>query len=155
MCKKQKSISTLKMKSSHSHCKRLYCTAEGFNVQQTALMHSKQPYCIAEGFNARYKALLHSKRFYCTARHFTAQQKSQSCSRNWRKVPSAAETEDKPTLQHLPLDLDSTFVHKMVAAKWYFETHYAERSAQLPSQKRNVKRTLYKGIYVPKLDKFD
>ena len=43
---------------------------------------------------------------------FAAQQKSQSCGRNWRKIPSAVETEDKLTLQLLPLDLDSTFAHK-------------------------------------------
>ena len=37
-----------------------------------------------------------------------------------------AETEDKPILQRLSLDLDSTFAHNLAAAKWYFEAHSAE-----------------------------
>ena len=40
---------------------------------------------------------------------FLLRKKISFCS---RKVPSVAETEDKPTLQLLPLDLDSTFTHK-------------------------------------------
>ena len=83
------------MKSSHSHCKRLYCTAEGFNAQQTALLHSRQLYCTAEGFTAPQKALLHSRWFYCTTGSFAAQQKSQSCGRNWRKFPFAAGIGEK------------------------------------------------------------
>ena len=125
MCRKQRSISVVKMKSSHSHCKRFYCTADSFKAQQTTLMHNRQLYCTAEGFAAesfneqqkallhsrklyctagsfiaqqealRQKALLHSKKLYCTAGSFATQQKSQSCCRNWRKVPFVAETGKK------------------------------------------------------------
>ena len=38
-----------------------------------------------------------------------------------------AETEVKPTLQRLPLDLDSMFAHKLAAAEWYFGAYSAER----------------------------
>ena len=85
------------MKSSHSHCKRLYCTTESFNAQQTALMHSRQLYCTVEGFNAQQKALLHRKKFYCTADSFIAQQEVLPHS---RKVSSVVETGDKFLLQH-------------------------------------------------------
>ena len=142
MCRKQKGIYAVKTKSSHSHCKRLYCTAKGFKAQQTALKHSKQLYCTvggftAESFTTRQKALMHSgqlqmhsRKLYCTARSFIVQQKillhnkvspaakigekfllqqklekSSFCGRKQRKVPSATETEDKPTLQHLSLGL--------------------------------------------------
>ena len=149
------------MKSSHSHCKRLYCTTEGFKAQQTTLMHNRQFYCTAEGitiesFTAWQKALMHSRMLYCMAEGFNAQQeallhnrkfcciveksvlrqkleKSSSCGRNWRKVPSTAETEDKPTLQRLPLDFNSMFTHNLAATKWYFEAHSVERLARLPS----------------------
>ena len=114
------------MKSSHSRCRK---------VQKT-LLHSRRCYCIAKSFTAQQKVLLHSRKFYCTAESFTARQKSQSCGRNWRKVPSAAETEDKPTLQRLPLDLDSTFAHKLAATEWYFGAHSAKCQTQLPSQKK-------------------
>ena len=97
------------MKSSHLHYKRLYCTAEGFKAQQTALMHNRQLNCTAEGFTAKnfivqQKVLLHNRQFYYMTESFAAQQKSQTCGRNWRKVLSAAEIEDKPILQCLPLD---------------------------------------------------
>ena len=124
------------MKSSHSHCKRFYCTADSFKAQQTTLMHNRQLYCTAEGFtaesfNEQQKALLHSRKLYCTAGSFIAQQeallhsrkfcyiakksvllqkleKSSFCYRNWRKVPSAVETEDKhhvlPTVSVLMTD---------------------------------------------------
>ena len=151
------------MKSSHSHCKILYYMAEGFNAQQTALMHSRQLHCTADGFTTQQKALMHSRKLYCTAESYTAQQtvllhsrkfyriveksvlrqkleKSSFCGRNWRKVPFAAEIEDKPTLQRLPLDLDSTFAHKLAAAKWYFEAHSAKCQARLPSQKKKRKQ---------------
>ena len=142
------------MKSSHSHCKRLYCTTEGFKAQQTTLMHNRQFYCTAEGittesFTAWQKALMHSRMLYCTAGSFIAQQKvllhsrkvspaaetreKFLCGRNWRKVPSTAETEDKPTLQRLPLDFNSMFTHNLAATKWYFEAHSVERLARLPS----------------------
>ena len=87
MCKKQKSISVVKTKSSHSHCKRFYCTAEGFKAQQTTLKHSRQLYCTVEGFTvenftARQKALMHSgqiqmysRKLYYIAGNFIAQQK--------------------------------------------------------------------------------
>ena len=182
MCRKQKSISAVKTKSSHSHCKRLYYTAKGFKTQQTVLKHSRQLYCIVEGFKvesftAQQKALMHSRQLQCTTESFATQQeaslrsrkfcciaeksvlrqkleKSSFCGRNWRKVPSVAETEDKPTLQLLPLDLDSTFVHKLAATKWYFGAHSAERQARLPSQKRKHKKNprhfwrLHQGIRI-------
>ena len=59
----------------------------------------------AENFTAQQKVLLYSKKFYCTAESFTTHQKSQPYGKNWRKVPSTVETEDKPTLQRLPLDI--------------------------------------------------
>ena len=146
------------MKSSHSHCTRLYCTAEGFNAQQTALMHSK--YCMAEGFNAQQtvlmhnkqlyyiieglnaqqKALLHHRKLYCIADGFIAQQEVLSHSRKVSLTAKTREkfllwqkTEDKPTLQCLPLDLDLMFAHKLAAAKWYFGAHSVERQARIPS----------------------
>ena len=78
MCRKQKSISAIKTKSSHSHCKRFYCTVDNFKAQQTTLMHSRQLYCTTEGFtaesfNAQQKALLHNRKLYCTVRSFTAE----------------------------------------------------------------------------------
>ena len=108
-------------------------STESFIAQQKVLLHSRKLYYVIETFAAQQKVLLRNRRFYCTAESFTTQQKSQSYGRNWRKVPSAAETEDKPTLQCLPLDLDSTFAHKLAAAEWYFGAHSAERQAQLPS----------------------
>ena len=135
-----------KMKNSHSHCKkvqktllhsrRYYYTTESFTTQLKALLHNRRFYCTAESFIAQHKVLLRNRRFYCTVESFTAQQKSQSCGKNQRKVPSAAETEDKPNLQRLPLDLDSTFAHKLAVAEWYFGAHSAKRQAQLPSQKK-------------------
>ena len=38
---------------------------------------------------------MYSRQLYCTVGSFIAQQKSQSCGRNWRKVPFAAETREK------------------------------------------------------------
>ena len=46
-----------------------------------------------------------------------------------QKCPSTAETKDKPTLQRLPLDLDSMFAHKLAMAEWYFGAYSAERQA--------------------------
>ena len=90
MCRKQKSISAVrKMKNSHSHCKKLYCTANNFTAQQTALQHSKQLYCTAENFTAQQNVLLRNKRFYCTAESFIAR----------RKVSIVAETREKFLLQ--------------------------------------------------------
>ena len=114
------------MKSSHSHCKRFYYTAEGFKAKQIALMHNRQLYCTAEGitvenFTAQQTTSMHSRKLYCTAGSFIAQhkvllhsrkvshatetgekfllrqklEKSSFCGKNWRKVPFAAETEDK------------------------------------------------------------
>ena len=160
MCRKQKSISIVKINEEQlfmlQKSRKFYCTAEGVTAQQKALLRSKKFNCIAEGFTAQQKvllhnrklyctiesltaqqkALLHNRRFYCTAESFPTQQKSQSCGRNWRKVPSAVETNNKPTLQCFPLDLDSTFAHKLVAAKWYFGANSVEHQTQLPSQKK-------------------
>ena len=95
MCRKQKSISAVKMKSSHSHCKVLYCTAEGFKAKQTTLKHSRK--------------------LYYTTESFATQQKSQSYSRNWRKFPFVAKTEDKhhvlPAISVLLVD-EAQFAHK-------------------------------------------
>ena len=134
------------MKSSHSRCRkvqkgllhsrRCYCTAESFTAQQKTLLHSRKFYYTIENFTAQQKVLLRNRRFYCIAKSFIAQQKSQSCGKNWRKVPSAAKTEDKLTLQRLPLDQDLRFAHKLATAKWYFGAHSAEHQAQLPSQKK-------------------
>ena len=131
------------MKSSHSHCKRLYCTVEGFNARQIALMYSRKLYCTAKNFTVQQTVLLHSKKFYRIAEKSFLRQKLEKSSfynKNWRNVPSVAETEDKPTLQRLPLDLDSTFAHKSWVAKWYFEAHSAECQARLPSYKRKHKK---------------
>ena len=98
------------------HSRKLYCTAESFTTQQTVLLHSRKFYRVVEKLVQRQKP-----------------EKSSLCSRNRRKVHSAAETEDKPTLQCLPLDLDSTFAHKLATAKWYFESHSVEHQARLPS----------------------
>ena len=97
MCWKKKNISAVKMKSSHSHCKMLYCTAEGFKAQQTALMHNKQLYCTAEGFmaksfTAQQTTSMHNKKLYCTAGSFIAQQKVLLHS---KKVSPVAETGEK------------------------------------------------------------
>jgi len=40
----------------------LYCTAEGFKAQQTALKHNRKLYCIAGSFIAQQKVLQHSKK---------------------------------------------------------------------------------------------
>ena len=96
-------------------------------------MHSRKLYCIVGSFIALQKILLHSRKVSLvveTGEKFILRQKSSFCG---RKVPSAVETEDKPTLQRLPLDLDSTFAHKLAVAKWYFEAHSTERQARLPS----------------------
>ena len=106
-------------------------------------MHSRQLQYTVESFTTQQEALCHSRKFCCIAEKLVLQQKlekSSFCSRNWRKVPSAVEIEDKPTLQCLPLDLDSTFVHNLVAAKCYFEAYFAERQARLPSQKKKRKK---------------
>ena len=112
------------------YSRQFYCTADNFIAQQTASLHSRKFYRIADGFTKWQKVLPHSKKvnlaaetgekFFLQQKHQSydrnwqrQKQKSQSYGRNWRKVPSAAETEDKPTLQLLPLDLDSTFVHKL------------------------------------------
>ena len=128
MCKKQKSTSAVKTKSSHSHCKVLYCTAEDFKAQQTALKHSRKLYCIAGSFIAQQEALLHSRKFCYIAKkvspaaetgeRFLLRQKlekSSFCGKNWRKVSSAAETKDKhhvlPAVSVLLTD-EAQFTHK-------------------------------------------
>ena len=158
MCRKQKSISAVKTyfcsknfkahQTTLIHSKQLYCTTEdftteSFTVRQKALMHSRQLQCITENFTAQQETSLRSKKFCCIAEKSVLWQKlekSSFCGRNWRKVPSAIEIEDKPTLQHLPLDLDSTFAHNLATAKWYFGAHSAERQAQLPFQEKKRKK---------------
>ena len=88
------------------HSKQLYCTAEGFTkesftTQQTTSMHSRKLYCTAGSFIAQQNVLLHSRKVspaVKTGEKFLLQQKlekSSFCSRNWGKVSSAAEVEDK------------------------------------------------------------
>ena len=106
------------MKSSHSRCRkvkkvllhsrRFYYTAESFTAQQKVLPCNKRFYCVPGSFTAQQKILLCNRRFYCTVESFTTQQNSRSYGKNWRKVPSAAKVKDKPTLQCLPLDFNST-----------------------------------------------
>ena len=84
------------MKSSHSHCRRLYCTAESFTTQQTALLHSRRFYCMTESFIAQQKALLDNRKFYCAIEDFIAQQKVLPYS---RKVNIVVETGEKFLLQ--------------------------------------------------------
>ena len=111
--------------------RKFYCTVESFTAKQKVLLRSRQLYCIAEGFTARQKVLLHGRKLYCIIESLTAQQKILLHSRkfyrtveksilwqNWRKVPSVVGTIDKPTLQRLPLDLDSTFAHKLAVVLW-------------------------------------
>ena len=168
MCRKQKSISAVKTKSSHSYCKRFYCTAEGFKAQQTALMHNRQLYCTTEGFttesfNAQQTTSMHSRNLYCTAGSFIAQQealshsrkfcyiakksvmqqkleKSSFCGRNWRKVTSAAETEDKhhilPAVSVL-LGNETQFAHKPDQIELQLDRSqlpYLEYSSPIPQE---------------------
>ena len=84
-------------------------------------MHSRKPYCIAGSFIAQQKVLLHSKKVSPaaeTGEKFLLRQKlekSQSCCRNWRKVRSAAKTEDRhhvlPAVS-VPLANETQFAHK-------------------------------------------
>ena len=124
------------MKSSHSHCKRLYCTADSFKVLQIALMHSRQLYCTAECFNAQQKALLHRRKLYCTADGFIVQHEVLPHS---IKVSLAVETREKfllrqkqrisPLYSVFSWTLDLMFAHKLAVAEWYFGAHLAERQA--------------------------
>ena len=108
-------------------------------------MHSRKLYCIARSFIAQQKVLLHSRKVSLTAETkeksvlWQILEKSQSRGKNWRKVLFMAETEDKPTLQHLPLDLYSMFAQNLAVAKWYFGAHSVNCQAQLPSQKKKCK----------------
>ena len=88
-------------------------------------MHSRQLQCTSESFTAQQEALLHSGKLYCTAESFATQQKksilwqklekNSFCGRNWRKVPSAAETKDKhhvlPAVSVFLAD-EAQFAHK-------------------------------------------
>ena len=84
-------------------------------------MNSRKLYCTAGSFIAQQKVLLHSKKVSPTAEigeKFLLQQKlekSSFCSRNWRKVSSAAEVEDKhhilPVVSVLLAD-EAQFAHK-------------------------------------------
>ena len=72
---------------------------------------------------------MHSRKFCYIVEKSVIRQKLEKSSFCGRKVPFAVETEDKPTLQRLPLDLDSMFAHKLEVAKWYFGAHSAEYQA--------------------------
>ena len=64
-------------------------------------MHSRKLYCTVGSFIAQQKVLLHGRKVSSTAEtgeNFLLWQKlekSSFCGKNWRKVSSAAETEDK------------------------------------------------------------
>ena len=64
-------------------------------------MHSRQLQCSAESFTAQQEVLLHSKKVSPVAEigeKFLLRQKLEKisfCGRNWKKVHSTAETEDK------------------------------------------------------------
>ena len=88
------------------HSRQFYCIAEGFTAesftaQQTTSIHSRKLYCTAGSFIAQQKVLLRSRKVSPaaeTAEKFLLWQKlekSSFCGKNWRKVSSAAETEDK------------------------------------------------------------
>ena len=139
------------MKSSHSHCKRLYCTTEGFNAQQTTLMHNRQLYCTAEGFNAQQKALLHRRKLYYTADSFIVQQEVLPHS---RKVSPTAEIGEKFILRQKqrisPLCnvFPWTWIQRL-RINWQRQNGtlnlilWSTRPDFL-LKKRNIKRTLYK-----------
>ena len=63
------------------HSRKLYCTTGSFIAQQKVLLHSRKVSLAAE---AGEKFILRQKL-----------EKSSFCGRNWRKVSSTAETEDK------------------------------------------------------------
>ena len=46
--------------------RKLYCTAEGFTVQQQVLLYSRKFYCTTESFIVQQKILLHTRKFYHT-----------------------------------------------------------------------------------------
>ena len=99
------------------HSRQLDCTAEGsteenFTARQKVLMHSKQLQCTAESLTVQQEALSHSRKFCYIAKKVSPEvetgekfllrqklEKSQSCGRNWRKVPSAAKTGKKTVLR--------------------------------------------------------
>ena len=64
-------------------------------------MHNKKLYYIAESFIAQQQVLLHSKKVSPTSETgekfllWQKLEKSSFCSKNWRKVTSAVETEDR------------------------------------------------------------
>ena len=137
MCKKQKSTSAVKTKSSHSHCKVLYCTAEDFKAQQTALKHSRKFYYIAGSFIAQQKVLQTQQKKSVLRQKL---EKSSFCGKNWRKVSSAAETKDKP--QVLPavsvlLTDEAQFTHKPDQIELQLDRSqlpYLEYSGQIPQE---------------------
>ena len=79
------------MKSSHSCCRKVWETllhSRKLRKANSAAKNAKISRC-----RKMQKTLLHSRKL------------SQSCGKNWRKVPSAVEMENKPNFQHLPLDI--------------------------------------------------
>ena len=73
------------------YSKQLQCKAENFTVQQEALSHSRKFCYIAKKVSPTAE----------TGEKFLLRQKlekSQSCGKNWRKVPSAAENWKKDSL---------------------------------------------------------
>ena len=149
MCRKQKSISAVKTESSHSHCKKLYCTADSFKAPQTALMHSRQLDCTAEGstaesFTAQQKALMHNKQLQCTTESFTVQQEALSHSRKLyctvesfatqqKKVNPAAETGEKKKTSTAETE-DKHHILPAVSVLLADETQFAHKPDQIELQ---------------------
>ena len=114
-------------------------------------MHNWQLYCTAEGFNAQQKALLHRGKLYYTADNFIAQQEVLSRS---RKVSPTAKTGEKFILQQIQRISSLCNVFPWT---WIQRLHinWQRQNGTLNPilwstrpdfllRKRNVKRTLYK-----------
>ena len=87
------------------HSGKLYCTTGSFIAQQKVLLHSKKVSLVTEtgekflfAVETGEKLLLWQKQRISTMLKFLLRQKlekSSFCGKNWRKVTSAAEIEDK------------------------------------------------------------
>ena len=114
-------------------------------------MYNRQLYCTAEGFNAQQKALLHRRKLYYTADSFIAQQEVLPRS---RKVSLTAEIGEKFILRQKqrisPLYnvFPWTWIQRL-CINWQQQNGtlnpilWSTRPDFL-LRKRNVKRTLYK-----------
>ena len=120
--------------------------AESFTAQQTTSMHSRKIYYTTRIFITRHKVLLHSRKVSHateTGEKFLLREKLEKslfCGRNWRKVPSTAETEDKhhilPAVSML-LANEAQFAHKLSQIKLQFDRSqlpYSEYSGPIPQE---------------------